>query len=193
MRLLILTGLIALFGLQNVWAQSNVKFIPKIGVHYANFDEKFEDKDFSGKLGYQIGADVRFGQTLYLATGAHYFKSNATVETVDELPALETDFDEKGLKIPVYVGIDLLHTDRFGIRFYGGPNYSLFFDNNDKFFNFEDLIVSENMWGAVAGVGLDMGIITLDLYREWALSDFFETDAFKNRNNLVYLSAGILF
>ena len=191
MRFLILTSIIALFSVQTIWAQNQVKFIPKIGVHFANFNEDFNDYDLDGRLGYQIGADVRFGENLYIATGVHYFQTKATLE-IGNGAVLETDFDVDGLKIPLYIGIDLLQQDRLGVRAFAGPNLSLFFDD-DSFLDIEDLLIEENMWGAVAGVGLDLGLITLDVYHEWALTNFFESENIKNRSNLIYFSVGILF
>ncbi|HKK74751.1 MAG TPA: outer membrane beta-barrel protein [Saprospiraceae bacterium] len=176
-------------------AYTQVIFNPKIGYNYSYFSEEFEDRSVEGKSGWQIGADLRFGDKVFFSPGIHYFESENRIESLGNIDVSGNDitFDIKALRIPAVVGIDLLEGRRIGLRAYTGPNLTLVLDNDEAVFDVDEIIYKDMAWGYNAGVGIDFGVLTLDLNHEWGLTNVFEPDNIKSKNNRLFLSLGLLF
>lgn len=170
-------------------------FNPKIGYNYSYFSEDYENQDIEGKSGWQVGADIKFGDQIFFAPGLHYFESNNRVRSVGGINVTNGDisFDVKGLRIPAVVGVDLIEGRRAGLRAYTGPNLTVILDNDEDAFDSGDFLYKETTWGYNVGVGLDIGIITIDLNHEWGLTNVFEPESIKSKNNRFFLSLGLLF
>lgn len=194
-RSILLTALCFLFAIVALPAQT--KFIPKAGFNVSYFSGDLEnpDDEVSGDLGYQAGASVRFGEGFYFEPGVQYFERNALLERTGgvDVSDLEVEFKLQGLRVPVYIGGDLFTSERLGIRFYGGPSVIFLFNDDDDFVSIEEYVLKDNLWSINAGVGLDIGIFTLDLEHEWGVSNVFDIEGATSKNNVIYLSAGLLF
>ncbi len=188
-----LTLIIALFTTFSLLGQT--RFIPSAGLNASYFAEDLEDDKVTGKVGWQAGFDLRFGQSVYVQPGVHYFQRNARLERIGPVNTTDLDYDFRleGFRFPLYVGGDLFSDENLGLRLYGGPSLILLVNNDDQLAEVEDFVLQDNLWTLNAGAGLDFGIFTVDLQHEWGLTNVFTTDALESRNNVVYLSVGILF
>lgn len=195
MKKLITTVLALLTIISLGWAQMRIH--PMAGVNFSRYDEGYEDKDIDGTAGLQAGLGLRFGNQIYIEPAVMYFQNNNDVK-IYETDAVDVLVEQretkvKGLKVPVMVGVDLIADARNALRIYGGPNLTYIAESNEQIFGNEEVEFNRAGWGINAGVGLDFGMLTLDLHHEWGLSDSFNDDFAQSRNNLLYLSAGLLF
>lgn len=176
-------------------AYSQVIFNPKAGYNYSYFTGNFEDVSFEGRSGWQVGADFRFGDEFFVMLGAHYFESENRIESLGSvnLPANDVTFNIKGIRVPLALGADLLKGRRIGLRAYTGPNMNVVLDNDEDVVNTSDLIYDDIAFGYSLGVGVDLGIFTVDAVHEWGLSNVFDSDSITSKNSRIFLSAGILF
>lgn len=177
--------------------QGQTRFIPRAGLNLSYFagDLDNPDDEVRGELGYQAGASVRFGEAFYFEPGIQYFERNALLERTGgvDVTDLEVEFKLKGLRVPVYIGGDLFTSERFGVRIYGGPTAIFLFNNDDEFSALREYVLKDNLWSLNAGAGIDLGILTVDLEHEWGVSDVFDIEGASSRNNVFYVSVGLLF
>jgi hypothetical protein len=168
---------------------------PKIGYNYSYFSNDYDDRELEGKSGWQVGLDFKFGDQFYFAPGAHYFQSTTRIEQVGNIDVTGNDveFNIKGIRVPAVVGVDLIEGKRLGLRAYTGPNISFILDNDEDAFDTSDALYNDFIFGYNLGVGLDIGIITVDLEHEWGLSNAFDSEVIDSKNNRIFLSVGIIF
>lgn len=176
-------------------AYSQVIINPKAGYNYSYFSKDFEDLSFEGRSGWQVGADFRFGDEFFVMLGAHYFESENRIESLGgaNLPNNDIVFNIKALRLPLVLGADLLKGRRIGLRVFTGPNMNVVLDNDEDMVNSSDLLYDDIAWGYNLGLGIDLGIITVDVVHEWGLSNIFNSDNITSKNNRLFFSAGILF
>lgn len=185
--------LIALVISSSVFSQ--VIFNPKAGYNHSYFTGNFEDVDFEGRSGWQVGADFRFGDEFFVMLGGYYFESENRVESIGGVntPGSNVVFNIKGIRFPLALGADLIEGRRLGIRAFTGPNMNLILDNDEDAVGVNDLIYDDIAWGYNLGVGIDLGIVTFDVMHEWGLSNVFNSESITSKNSRLFLSAGILF
>lgn len=171
------------------------QFNLKGGINYTQQGNRFfEDGEVSGGEGFQIGAEYRFGDRLYISPGIYYFEYTSDIDFVEGANLNPIQLQFQGLRIPIFLGGDLIKGENFGIRAYGGPNLSFLINDEDGINSFfDDDPIREVLWGINAGVGIDLGIITFDITHEWRAEDVLKTDDVKFRNNILYFQVGILF
>lgn len=192
----LITTAIALFTVLSLsWAQMRIH--PVAGVNFSRYDEGYADKEIDGAAGLQVGLGLRFGDQVYIEPAVLYYQVDNKVK-IYETDAIDVLVDERdtkvrGLKVPVMVGVDLISDVRNALRIYGGPNLTYIADSNEQIFGNEEVEFEKAGWGLNAGIGIDIGMITFDLRHEWSMSDTFNDDFARSRNNLLYLSAGLLF
>lgn len=177
-------------------AQKTVKIIPKAGFNFSYYNDDFEDGKVEGKAGYQLGVDLRFGENFYIAPGVHYIAQNDRLVTEGDdvnIEPLNVEFRTKGVRVPVMLGGDLLSAERFGVRAFGGPAVTFLLGEDNVLKNISGWVQEDAMWGIGAGLGFDLGIISLDLQHEWGLNETLTLDNRPAKNRLFLLSLGILF
>lgn len=171
------------------------QFNLKGGLNYTQQSDRFfEDGEITGAEGFQIGAEYRFGDRLYISPGIYYFEHQSDIAFVNEdnLPPIQIEF--QGIRIPLFLGGDIIKGENFGLRVYGGPNISFIINDEDDIASFfDDDPIREALWGLNAGVGIDLGIITFDVTHEWRADDALTGDDVKFRNNILYFQVGLLF
>lgn len=178
-------------------AYSQTQFNVKGGLNFTQTKEDYADGEIDGKTGFQIGFETRFGDRLYFSPGLYYFEHQSRINFVEidggpvDIPDYKVDFN--GLRVPIFIGGDLIQGPNWGLRAYTGPNASFIMSTNDGLPGFEDDAFSDVLWGYNFGVGVDLGIITLDLSKEWRLNNVFDGDSPEFKNNITYLSVGVLF
>lgn len=169
-------------------AQAQVTLNPKVGVSLSDMKDATEDVDTKGRLGYQVGVDLRLGTMLYLQPG-FYFQQTGLEQQVTG--GLTYNLDVRGIHIPVLLGLRA-GTGLAGFRIVGGPALTLVqsVKDNAGLVTKDDL--TERRLGAMLGVGVDVMGLTVDLTGEMGLTRFFEqgSDA---KLRTFRLSAGMRF
>lgn len=187
--------LLSLFTAGFLTAQTN--FIPKAGLNFSYFSGELAspDDEVKGKTGYHVGFSVRFGEQFYFEPGVQYLKRNARLKRIGsvDVSELDIDFEIEGVRIPLYIGGDVLKGDRIGLRLFGGPTYMHVFKEDQAFEPVEEYLLRNSLWSLNAGAGVDLGIFTLEVEHEWGLTNVFKTDGIESKNSVVYLTAGLLF
>lgn len=186
--------ILLIFGLVTagcVLAPAQTRIIPQVGVNLYNFDDNYEDGEFDGKSGLQVGAEIRSGQKFYVSIGGQYFRFNSRFEAIGGL--FDYDVKMEGVRVPLYVGGDLIGAERFGVRLFVGPSASFILSTDDDLPGFEDDAFNDIRWGFNAGAGLDLGIFTLDLHYELGLNNVFSNKNIEAKSNILFVTGGILF
>ena len=110
-----------------------------------------------------------------------------------DVSGYDFDFTIRGFQFPLLIGYDLVPGERYGIRFHTGPTYSVLIDQKEQLIDVQDLIMKNDIWGYRLGAGVDIGVLTIELDHEWGITNIFNSDGIASRNNVVYLSVGVLF
>lgn len=187
-KTVIIFVLMAFVGIAN--GQSTFK--PGAGLNFTSITGTGDD--VSGKMGFQFGGSVQFGEKLYFEPGVFYMTENAEATTIDNGVSTISDSKFKGFRVPVAVGLNVLGNTEsaFGLRVFGGG--SAFFLTKVS----DDLIKSEfnsPNWGVFAGVGADIAIFFVDLSYEWSVTNLQKdvSDIDFGKSNGLFLTAGLRF
>lgn len=167
-------------------------FKPGAGLNFTSISGTGDD--VSGKMGFQLGGSVQFGEKFYVEPGVFYMTENAEATTIDNGVNTISDSKFKGFRVPVAVGLNVLGNNQsaLGLRVFGGG--SAFFITNVS----DDLTKSDfnsPNWGVFAGVGADIAIIFVDLSYEWSVTNLQKnvTDIDFGKSNGIFLTAGLRF
>jgi hypothetical protein len=172
----------------NAFAQFN----PKAGLNFTRQnDQFFEDGKATGEVGWQVGIEARFGEVFYVSPGLYYFSHRSKIEFLNNIGLDDQEVDFNGLRIPVYIGLNVIRTDNFTLRGYFGPNVSLVFNSEDGLRDFFDEDpIEDTLWGLNVGVGVDLGGVSLDISHEWRTNDALDSEQIEFKNNILYFQVG---
>lgn len=184
--------LVCLFALVFVSSSAIAQFSirPQVGVNFTSFSEELLDANWSSNVGYQIGADVQIGKKVYVQPGLNYQVSRLTFEGAEEV-----QFTSSRLNIPVLVGLKLFeeNSSAFGARLFTGPNIALHTseDIDDALQGLASEDFNTAQFSGLAGAGLDIGILFVDLVYKFGVSSYIDTGNQDTRVNVFMLNAGI--
>ncbi len=165
-------------------AAGNMVLNPQAGVTWSNFsfDDNEAINDESGRVGYGLGGNIRFGGKIYFAPGLYYQKTGFEATATDEL-TLESVTDVVGIssfQIPALVGFNLsagaTSAAATGFRVYGGPSLTVVTSVDDNLFGVETDDFESTIFGGVLGAGLDLTSLTFDLNYEIGMSEVFKDE-----------------
>ncbi len=169
-------------------AQAQVAINPKVGVSISDLNSTTADVDTKSRLGYQAGVDLRLGGAVYLQPGAHYQQTG--LEQSSNLSG-SYDIDARGLHFPVLVGIRT-GLGLAGVRIVAGPALTIVRSVKDNDGGIVKADLTERRWGGMAGVGVDLLGLTVDLSGEVGFTKFFETGS-NEKLRTIRLSGGLRF
>lgn len=175
--------------------RSGMWVIPMAGIHASDFDANFKDNEAKGRTGWNAGLDFRIHmKRFFIQPGVHYFNSSMDLtskDSISDAPLLSGPRIHS-LKVPLMIGTYLTKEQgaffKFNIK--GGivGNYVLAVDkNNQQQFTKDN--IEEYSYGVNGGIGLEFGLITLDLSHEWGLSRYFKDT--NGKNNILRATLGI--
>lgn len=175
-KIILSLSMLVFFGLA---AQAQTDFIIRGGLHSViNPESKLNTTTIKGgKVGWNVGADLRFGKFLFLQPGAHFYSSSltqkadgSTIEDFKNSVRLQT------LKIPVVVGLSPFNLDKsdFAIVVLAGivPAFNLGLKDNKGFIKNDDLTTVN--WSGKVGAGLEFGAFVVGLDYEFGLNKIFK-------------------
>ena len=158
------------------------------------------DAGWTGRGGYQLGADLLLGGQLFLRTGAHLVVRDLNYSYYpageNGLPS-ETPSDfrytDRSLRVPAQVGLYLLDPDEDpGLNVYavGGPSL-LYVLNTELSNDALDVETRDAQLYLGAGLGVTLGFVFLEGGYDFALNEQLSTEPTDARVNLYYLQAGV--
>ncbi len=175
--------------------KSGVWVIPRVGLHAANFEADFKNNEATGRSGWNAGLDFRAHvNRLFIQPGVHYFNTSLDLTSKDSLDNVSLTSGPKihSLKVPLLAGLYLTKARdaflKFNIR--GGivGNYVMSVDKAaDSDFRKENL--ETYTYGLNAGIGIELGLITIDISHEWGMNSMFKDADVKN--NLLRATLGV--
>lgn len=169
---------------------------PKIGLNYSRLADDPSIGSAKTRSGFNIGADLRFGDRFQFMPGIHYATHGMAFEGTQD-PDSEDKISMHLIKIPLTGNINVINGDLLKLRVYGGfvANFLLKVDNNN-YINKEDL--KPFTGGIRFGTGLDLGGLTLDLNYEVGVTDVFDGGIVPNllypkntQNNVLSIAVGV--
>lgn len=174
-----------------VYAQLSLR--PQVGINFTSFSEDLLDGEWSSQVGYQIGVDLQIGGTLYVQPGINYQSNRLSFEDAEEV-----DFSMNRINIPVLVGFRLFEPEggkAFGLRAYAGPNFAIHTgeDIDDSLSGLSSDDFNDAQVGLLAGAGLDLSILFVDLMYKFGLGNTIEIENLNEDTNvnIFMLNAGI--
>ena len=150
---------------------------PQVGVTYQNITKPPEGITYSARVGFLVGADVRWGNKVYLQPGVFIGRNSTFIEYSDTL-AQSGRFVVTNLKLKLMGGYRLIDKYQFDMRLAVGPTFdvALSRDVKDSDISFNDGEFNEALWNFDVALGLDMGMFTLEPSVSLGLSRVYNDD-----------------
>jgi len=189
-KTIVLTALIAIAASANAQFQVN----PQAGVMFQNLTSPQEGVQYKANVGWQLGADLRFGDRFFFQPGAHFGRSSTAIKAVDNDTLLyEDDLVRTSLKLNALLGYRIIDSYQFDLRFMVGPTYNVLLsvdDRNDKIgYNRGDF--RNGSVNLDAALGFDMGLVTVQPGVSFGLSKVFSDNPLVSEIGSRYLSYGL--
>lgn len=187
-KFLILCNLLLLTSIP-IFAQLAIK--PAIGMNFTDWSKDPVTGKFKSKPGYQLGGTVAIGGHVYFEPGIFYVQKST--EYINDInAAANADYNLKGIRIPVAIGINILGSQSglLNVRAFGGAS-AFFLTNEDGSNNLEKGDFKDASWGLFAGAGASISMFFVDAQYEWSLTDISATSVDVGKTRTVFINAGI--
>lgn len=175
----IIICIIAICVTQNSSAQTQIN--PVIGINVSSLTNEPEGFNSEGRLGWHFGANLRVGDQFFFQPGIHYAQLNSTLSSVDDGQAInQSSFSSNigVIRIPLLAGLRLMKTKEkdspFNINVHAGvvTEFVLSVDESNTGLTKDDF--NSPIFAVVAGLGIDILFLTLDIDYEIGLSPVFD-------------------
>ena len=176
--------------LASTMAYSQLSLRPQVGINFPSFSEALpENGEFSSEVGFQFGADLQIGGSFYFQPGINWETSKLSTDNAGEMKI-------SNINVPVMVGFKLFENEEsraFGLRIFAGPNFAFNVnkDLDESLTDIEEDDIKDFQLSGIAGAGVDLWIIFVDLGYKFGLSDFFDADHLDGRVSYFIANAGI--
>ncbi len=171
-------------------ASAQFQINPQAGLAFQNLTQPGEGQKFKAALGWTIGSDFRFGDRFFLQPGA-FLSRNTTTISVQDSTASYSDLDLKttNLRLRGLVGYRIVDSYQFDMRFMLGPSYDVILskkleDESGDAFN-------SGSFNIEAGLGFDMGLVTLSPTMTFGLSKVFKDNPTVSNVDSKYFTYGL--
>lgn len=186
-----LTLALGLFGAS---ASAQFQVNPQVGVNFQQLTSPLAGVEYKANVGWQLGADLRFGDRLYFQPGAFFGRSATAVKTYSSDTLLyEDDLVRTSLKLKSMVGYRIIDSYQFDLRFAMGPTYDVLLsvdDRNDEIgYNKGDF--NNGSLNLDAALGFDMGLVTVEPNVSFGLSRVFSDNPTVKDIGSKYLTYGL--
>ena len=163
-----------------IGAQAQSNFIIRAGIHsMLNPETEINTANVKGgKAGWNLGADLRMGDFLFIQPGIHFYSSSLSVEagsgTIDDF---KNSTRIQTLKVPVVLGLSPFNnvgSGNFDLVVDAGvvPSFNLGFADDGDLFDKDDL--KDVNWSGKVGAGLEFGFFVVGAYYEFGFNKIFE-------------------
>ncbi|MBB5285758.1 hypothetical protein HNQ92_003918 [Rhabdobacter roseus] len=200
MKKILLLVVAACAGLSVAEAQTHVRVNPKVGVHLSalNTEESLVDAG-NARAGASAGLDLRIGaRKFFFQPGI--FISGTTLDFVNE-NTTGTEIRNRAaatfVRVPLNAGVYLVGNNSqdvgFRIRANAGviPAYLVGYRNREAQGNIARADINDFQTNLNAGIGFDLGPITIDAGAEFGINNYFSR--FDGKTVALGLKAGFVF
>lgn len=152
---------------------------------------------WTGRAGYQFGADLVLGHRWFLKPGAHFLVRNIeySYASAADVPAQKYTYTSRSLRVPLLVGFNLIDAaddPAINVNVFGGPSalMNLNADLDNSALNVE---TNGTQWYLGFGAGVTLGFLFVDAGYDVAMSNVFKGASFDTnpKANFVYAAAGV--
>lgn len=157
-------------------AHAQFQVNPQLGVNYQHLTSPSPGITYKAAMGWQLGADLRIGDRLYVQPGAFFGRSATVVQAAfNDTLTVEDDLVRTNLKLKGLIGYRIIDTYQFDLRFAMGPTYDVLLsvDDRDDRIGYNKGDFSNGSLNIDAALGLDMGLFTLEPSASFGLSKVF--------------------
>lgn len=182
---------------------------PQVGFNIAKLTTDADEIKTSAKAGFELGGNLRLGlnseNSVYLSPGILFHRTSTSAETDPDFEDfdIEDDLDLTAFQVPVLLGFKLSQNASASVRLFAGAGVSIVTDVEENEFTIDKDNVEDIIWSGIAGGGVDLGIISIDLQYDFGLTDVIDEagideedlgDSFKTtKANTFRVLAGLTF
>jgi len=164
---------------------------PAIGMNFTSLSNDPLSYDATGRVGWQVGGTVAFGEEFYFESGIFWVKNNWELQDLDPtIPSFKNDLSS--IRIPIYIGWNIVGgaTDDRNFHIFGGPAAQIITKvNPGTGFTKEDF--SDYIWGMNVGAGLAISKIFIETGYEWGLTKLYKNDEKDVKSRGWWLNVGV--
>lgn len=191
--------LITLTLVSSMAASAQVQINPQAGLTFQSLTQAPDGVNYKAELGWQAGLDARFGDKFFFQPGAFLGRSVTAITTTvvsSEGTAGSIQYDDlvrTSLRLRTLLGYRILDTYQFDVRLMVGPSYEVAMSTDvrgDRLtWNKGDF--NSGSWNVDAGLGFDMGLITLTPMASFGVSQAISDNPTLTNINSRYMSYGV--
>lgn len=169
--------LLSLVALGTVLSTASAQFQvnPQIGLTYQNMTSPPEGIKYQGAAGWQLGADLRFGDKFYFQPGAFIGRNRTILSTGDSI-TFEEGVSRTNFRLKAMAGYRIIDNYQFDMRFAIGPTYDVVMSVDDGDLSFGSDDFNSGSFNIDAALGFDMDLFTLEPSVSFGLSRVFDQD-----------------
>jgi len=153
---------------------------PQVGLTHQNMTAPAEGYAYRGAVGFQVGADLRFGDRLYLQPGVFFGRNTTVLSNSGDTISYEDGLVRTSLKLKGMVGYRIIDSYQFDLRFALGPTYDVLLSvddrNEDDGIDFNQGDFNKGSFNIDAALGFDMGMVSVEPSVSFGLSRVFDED-----------------
>lgn len=181
-------------------AQAQFQFNPQAGLTFQSMTAAPNGTNYKAALGWQLGADARIGDRLFLQPGVFLGRSVTAITTSAPIEngaagivQVEDNLVRTNLKLRAQLGYRIIDSYQFDMRFMLGPSYDVVMsiDQRDGDLSWNEGDFNKGSFNIDAGVGFDMGLFTLSPTASFGLSRVLRDDPTLSGINSKYISYGV--
>ncbi|HQW05178.1 MAG: outer membrane beta-barrel protein [Flavobacteriales bacterium] len=181
-------------------AQAQFQFNPQAGLTFQSLTAAPNGTNYKAALGWQLGADARIGDRLFLQPGVFLGRSVTAITTSAPIEngaagivQVEDNLVRTNLKLRAQLGYRIIDSYQFDMRFMLGPSYDVVMsiDQRDGDLSWNEGDFNKGSFNIDAGVGFDMGLFTLSPTASFGLSRVLRDDPTLSGINSKYISYGV--
>lgn len=149
---------------------------PQAGVVFQNLTNPGSGIEYKANIGWQLGADLRFGDRLYFQPGGFFGRSATAIKsTASDTLTFEDDLVRTNLRLKAMMGYRIIDTYQFDVRFAMGPTYDVLLsvDNRKDEIAYDKGDFRRGSMNIDAALGFDMGLVSVEPSVSFGLSRVF--------------------
>ncbi len=178
-------------------AHAQANFIIRAGLHSVLSSESTINTTNvkGGRIGWNLGGDMRFGNILFVQPGIHFYSSSLSLKATDtNVKDFKKSAKLQSLKVPVMVGVSPFNkggTSDFAFVLSAGivPTFNLGIVDDNNFIKNDDL--TKVNWSGKVGAGLEFGVFAVGVDYEFGFNKILK-DA-KDNFSIIGASIGFKF
>ncbi len=192
--------LITLTMLSTLASNAQFQVNPQAGLTFQNLTDAPDGVTYKSAVGWQLGADVRFGDRFFVQPGAFLGRGVTVVTNTTPQPnggagtvEVENNLVRTNLKLRAQLGYRIVDSYQFDVRAMFGPSYDVLMsvDQRDGDLSWNEGDFNNGSFNLDAGLGFDMGLVTLSPTASFGLSRVLNDDPALSEINSKYITYGL--